>query len=350
MKETDVLLREDGVLTDLYNQINDESLRSDEKLKDTLIIIGNGFTISLLNGVEINSSKPLSNFQCKNIKIDCMSKMPGLESIIEEGKKIYPDNDFKVFEYLLNKYSEKQNYLCYMRRYIIYAYSKLYIEGLKHINYSEWKWTKWFKENKNRICGIYDLNYDLFLEDLLNFLNISYYRVSTISHQKHIYCKKLNYMIPIYKPHGSIDFDIYQNFTHMPEEGVWSTETNENQCCINGLYVMSEISRMELLKPRFEVDLIPPNSTNIYRNLSWIKQIYNQMSYDIKNIKNIICFGFSYSEFDQPEFEEILDKCNNKDIKIYDININENHNLAEYVTKKGFTYIFKNAMSYECNI
>ena len=30
MKETDVLLREDGVLTDLYNQINDESLRSDK--------------------------------------------------------------------------------------------------------------------------------------------------------------------------------------------------------------------------------------------------------------------------------------------------------------------------------
>ena len=32
MKETDVLLRADEVLTDLYNQINDESWGNDEKL------------------------------------------------------------------------------------------------------------------------------------------------------------------------------------------------------------------------------------------------------------------------------------------------------------------------------
>lgn len=319
-------------------------------MKDTLIVVGNGFTISLLNGVEINSSKPLSNFQCENIHIDCMSKMLGLENIIEEGKKIYPDDDFKVFEFLLNKYSEETKYLCYIRRYITYAYSKLYMEGLKHINYEEWEWTKWFKENKSRICGIYDLNYDLFLEDLLNFLNISYYRVSTISHKISKDFNILKHMIPIYKPHGSIDFDMAKNGTGITEESIWNMTTNKNQSCIDGFYFMSEVPREDMLKPRLEVDLIPPNSTNIYRNLSWIEQIYNQMSYDIKNIKNIICFGFSYSTFDQPEFKEILNNCINNNIRIYDININENHTLAEYVNKRGFTYIFKNAMLYDCNI
>lgn len=319
-------------------------------IKDTLIIVGNGFTASLLKRSGINSSKPLSNFGCTSIEIDCISKMPGLEKIIEEGKRKFQNDDFKIFEFLINKYSNENNLeddkLCFMRRYIAYAYAKLYKEGIQYINYDKWEWTEWFKKSKERICGIYDLNYDLFLEKLLKFLSISYYRVATLSEKisKDIYVSK--YMIPIYKPHGSIDFDAHNNFIEAPEDVIWSTITNRNQFSVDDFYHIGEVTENELLKPRVEVDLIPPNSTNVYRDLLWIKNIYKQIKFDIKDIKNIICFGFSYSVFDQAEFNEILGYCNNKDIKVYDINIKENNVLAEYIKKQGFKYIFKNADLY----
>lgn len=327
--------------------------RRKNMIKDTLIIIGNGFTISLLNGSGINSSKPLSNFGCKSIEIDCISKMSGLESIIEEGREKFPNDDFKVFEFLINKYSNENNLeydkLCFMRRYIAYAYSKLYIEGIQYINYSEWQWTEWFKKNKERICGIYNLNYDLFLEKLLKFLSIPHYRVATLSEKISKDIDVLKYMIPIYKPHGSIDFDAHKNFIQASEEVIWNTITNRNQFSVDNFYHIGEVHENELLKPRVEVDLIPPNSTNIYRDLLWIKNIYNQIKYDIKNIKNIICFGFSYSVFDQAEFNEILGYCSNKDIKLYDINIKENNELSEYIEKYGGKYVFKNTNLYNCD-
>lgn len=67
--------------------------------RDTLMIIGNGFTRNLLDESNldksnidksnIDSSKPLSNFNCKAIDLDssCLNKMLILKDIIDTEKK-----------------------------------------------------------------------------------------------------------------------------------------------------------------------------------------------------------------------------------------------------------------------
>lgn len=336
--------------------------------RDTLMIIGNGFTRNLLDESNldksnidksnIDSSKPLSNFNCKAIDLDssCLNKMLILKDIIDTEKKIYSDNDFECFENIINKYSKgpissPNRILCLLRRYLSFAYSKLFVQ-IKHneeIDFNDWKWYGWFQRNINRIGGVYNLNYDLFLEDMFKSLNIEYHRVATTEHIK-VLKHKINNSIPIFKPHGSIDFD----FKYEGDIG-WET-------CItdaNGLYdsdiegydkfAYTEIvNENELCKPRFEIDIIPPNSENFYIELPWIKNIYNELEIKMQDIINIICFGFSYSSYDRPEFNRLLDYCKSKNITVYDLNIDLNSQLQDEVSNRGFKYVFKRVSDEKC--
>src|SRR5690606_36665142 len=88
---------------------------------------------------------------------------------------------------------------CQVRRFLAISYSKLQQEIDKIDNF-DWRWLNWFKEHNNQIVFAISFNYDLLLENTLKDLNVLYFRTSTT---------EPNLGIPIFKPHGSIDFELY---------------------------------------------------------------------------------------------------------------------------------------------
>lgn len=310
--------------------------------RDTLVVIGNGFTCNLLKNSSknctLNSSKPLSNFNSNNINQECLKYIPELEKIIEEEKKISPDNDFECFESILNKYKDNQKLLCYLRRFIAFQYSKFFIEGKEYINFEDWQWTNWFNNNMNNIIGFYDLNYDLFLEAMLNKLDVKFHRVSTPEYIKVVSKGEEGKSIPIFKVHGSIDFDLDVDFICLGNAAsIWRSVTEFNTR--SGRYHIPHVDivgNKDLCSPRCQIDLIPPNSKNFYINVPWIDVMYRKLKYLLKDINKIVCFGFSYSPFDRPEFKMILDYCKNKDLIVYDLNRELNSDLRDEVINRQY--------------
>lgn len=326
--------------------------------KDIFFVIGNGFTANLLEKSNINSSKPLSNFNSSLIKNDFIKNMPLLIEVFNYEKSLNPDDDFKCFESIFKKqkykcYADYEKVCCQTRRFIAFAYTQFFVTARKLINFKEWKWTNWFQEYIDRISGIYSLNYDRFVEELLLYLKVPHYRMASSEYidlalsRNGLYFKA----IPIFKPHGSIDFDApLMNYN---EKSWWNITTD-----LNALY-WSEIPYVEtiplsynvceyenlLLRPRFQPDIIPPFCVNFYRDIPWVDYMYKRLKFFVSNISKLVCFGFSYSECDREEFNELLSYCNNKDLCIYDFNLSENEELKTAVENSGFKYIFHGVRS-----
>lgn len=157
-----------------------------------------------------------------------------------------------------------------------------------------WSWENWIKNHKDDIVGVFDLNYDLTLEFVLYKLGIKYYRISTSEERN-------GNGIPIFKPHGSCDFDV-SNISCPPEKRltniIWYNDTGflkivpENECEI----------------PRVEADIIIPYEKNTNLGLRWVDNRYVKLGNLIKHTDSCIIAGIRYMNADRPEINYCISR------------------------------------------
>jgi hypothetical protein len=309
----------------------------DNGKKNILLYIGNGFTLNYLDhfNIELNSSKPLAGFCTKNISYeDIFSYYNEIKDYLND-KNLEQDN-FKIIDHMLNSFSGDDALQCYFNRFLTIAYSKFQLELHKYNKINDWDITKWLHLNRNYISDIVSLNYDLHLENCLKEAGISYKRNFT---KEEPYL--LDRIVNVYKPHGSIDFDILNSIISCPDEMRWRTIITRKNVTMNGDTYQDIVGSDRWLLPRIQSDIIPPSQYNNLLDFSWIKQTYLKLSKDITKIDSIINIGFSYSKVDQKEYNHLIESIKSpKVIKVIDINRSENQELKDYLNRFGHEYKF----------
>lgn len=324
-----------------------------------LLILGNGFTIDFLN--QLN----------KLDELDVTDIFKNGENICwpENGKQgflsykycpnmwnlgIRPYNDkkvnYEIFEDIItcanmaNDIADKDiNDKIYLKAYkelLIYL-KFLFISFNKDFDFNEeeikdWGWYKFFKEIEQdktiESVTIATLNYDIFLELILNKLNIKY-NVEGFTSQKDV---KIN----IIKPHGSISF----KFKKMID--------------INSFAIKYELENLQSELYEYELDynfnyteefpiinaLLPPAGDSSRFKLKWAETLKNKIiefANTLEDKDDLVISGVSYWHVDRQELDKYLTNIS-ENVNVYLINPRPSNVLNAVLTT-----IFKNVIIYK---
>ena len=256
------------------------------------VIVGNGLGIDLFDylGIDMSTASPFSfDVPYKGGKL--FDELQYLRKWLEtKGDK----NDYDVIdEFIMNNpRDDRSEWIhCDLRRYLSMAYS--YVNGIILEKWKpDWKWQRWMNRRYSEIVEIVSFNYDLVLETMLKKSSLDFYRVGSLE-------EKTPKGLPIFKPHGSCDFDItgikinsniFKNFTYLNQSGLVKVVTDD-----------------ELYEPRTEADIVLPFEYSPQCDLSWIKDGYELTKKKAKEANRALIIGISYMECDRNEINSILE-------------------------------------------
>lgn len=269
-----------------------------------LLIIGNGLSIDLCQYLKlaIDPSSPFL-FGVPD-PFDSSKKLLDTLSRVKDMIKSYPNTrDFDIIQNFVKNYQksnqENQWKHCELRHYLSLAYSyanDIVLDRWK----KQWRWEVWMNRNYNRIVGVVSFNYDLVIEATLNKLSLKYYRIGSTEEDSPT-------GIPIFKPHGSCDFDISNRAISIPPESRLKNLTSLNQFIINGRGRVEIVLKEKLLEPRTEADIVLPLEFSPQTQLTWVQQGYETVRQIAKTVDTCIIVGISYQLCDRREINSIID-------------------------------------------
>jgi len=280
------------------------------------VLIGNGFTIDFVKPNGLNSSQPLNCFDNEYITYDdFIDYLPEVKAklIANQG-----GDHFRAIKEFREEYQYNNTAECQLRRFLAIAYSKLQIT-INELDMNQWKWFLWFKRNYFDLSFSVSFNYDLLFERVLRELNVKYYRTGTNEKKSRI---------PIFKPHGSIDFDLSRNSIFIGGD-LWSITT-----ALNDVEYLDIVSSEKWLEPRLEADIIPPLATNDHMNFQWYQEGLSIIKKKAKEISHFVIIGCSYCEVDRLEIDTIL-KSLKKGTKVILCNPHPIEELVERIQELG---------------
>ena len=216
----------------------------------------------------------------------------------------YPNTrDFDIIQNFVKNYQEdnqsNQWKHCELRHYLSLAYS--YANDIVLDQWKKhWRWEAWINENYSRIGGVVSFNYDLVIETILNRLSLKYHRIGSTEEDKPT-------GIPIFKPHGSCDFDISNRAIAMPPQVRLRNLTFLNEFIINGRGRVGIVPKEKLLEPRTEADIVLPLEFSPQTQLTWVRQGYETVRQIAETVDTCIVIGISYQPCDRQEIDSIID-------------------------------------------
>lgn len=307
------------------------------------LILGNGFTIDFLSHAAIKKpaitseidvlnlfthgdklkwpadSKPgfLSFKNCPHLwNIGARSHLKHesatelLERVVTSANvyslKSNPHIDEKTGNGFLHAYKELVSYLKYL---FIYYNEK--INEIPEI-ITDWAWADFFisleRNDEIEEVTIVTYNYDIWLERILNSLNISF--------DLPLLTENRRSKFKIFKPHGSIS---YHHKVTLPQESFEiNYRTFASDCAISDMLIDYE----NLFKHTPLHFIIPPAGDPGRANTNWAQALRNECITRIKNYTNqdiaIIC-GISYWHVDRAEIDNLLINLNS-DMDVIHIN------------------------------
>ncbi|PFZ73686.1 hypothetical protein COL72_08415 [Bacillus toyonensis] len=287
--------------------------------KKFALLVGNGFTVDFAIQHNLDSSSPLKNFDNLNVNYaEFIDYLPTLKNKLL-GQDI---SDFEAIKDYLLQHKTNSHEECELRRFLAIAYSHFQLQ-LNQYDMSNWKWVKWLQQNKLGLSCAISLNYDVVLENALTLIGASYSRIGTNERPG---------KIPVLKPHGSIDFDLSENFISCPIQERWGMMTN-----LNDAGLVNVIPKSDWLLPRIEADIIPPSINNIQRNLSWVNEMFNVYDSKAKKLDALVIVGSSYWDVDRAEIDFFLEKLPKTAI-VYIANPEPHKELIKKLSALGLTY------------
>ena len=287
-------------------------------------MVGNGFTRSYIDhcGININSSKPFDHkidcpFSPKKSLLDCLPELKRLRTSYENETDFGCARAGGFMEIIANNFTMNSRAHCNLRQYlalIYFDYSKKIASQWK----PNWIWENWIKNHSEDIVGVFDFNYDLTLEIVLSKLGIKYYRISTSEDKNGI-------GIPIFKPHGSCDFDVTGIGCHPKsrlKNYIWHNDTGN----------LKILPYHECEIPRVEADIIIPYEKNINLDLPWVDSGYVKLGNLIKQTDSCIIVGIRYIYADRPEINYCISQMQPNSLFYY-ISGNKNCELEKVIMK-----------------
>lgn len=275
------------------------------KDKNSILIIGNGLTIDLIESFKLNydSRRPFDwdifyqpEFSDKRVKF--FNDAITMNNYISKHKKsIKGIEDYEIIEGFLNglkshplEWSKAQQRLyIQFSNYFAIAYSHLQID-IDDVDITHWEYIEKFNKIKKSLIGIVSLNYDLLIERILTLIDEKYYRIGMDK----------NYGgLPLFKPHGSIDFD--------KALGSMNLDIEKGSLCFFNDFPFKSLDKDKWLVPRAEADIVLPTSYPLHTNISWVRKGYNWIQNNFHNAKKCYIFGLSYWSCDRPELNYMID-------------------------------------------
>lgn len=332
-----------------------ELYKDNYRNKNICLLVGNGFTTSFINSSNIkniNSAKPLTSFDCEEISYSSFDLVPQIKDELLPMANSFKNHydaiqkyisDCKDYSNIINNTQlsyqdimqieiEKTIKYCNLRRFLAMSYSFLQFkldEAFDDKRVNKWLWLNWF-ENVNNLKFVISFNYDLVLENTLNFLGMSFKRIGS--------CEERNSLgIPIIKPHGSIDFDLSKCLV-ANDNILWA---NAFDLCQTDS-VVDIVERRKLTRCRVQADIIPPLQENNHISLDWVKKGFEFISENASKIDVFIIAGFSYSEADRKEMNCFIDNIVDKSIEFIIVNPERVLELENYSINKGYKVTCKN--------
>ncbi|ADU31901.1 SIR2 family protein [Evansella cellulosilytica] len=290
-------------------------------MSNICLLIGNGFSIDFANHFGLNPSIPFSHFGQKQISYDALLKdLPSIRELFSLAKQ--DKDEYVAIEKFMesSEYNEQKD--CALRRFLSLSYARFQLEVDKY-DIQNWKWTRWFKNNKSEMRFAISFNYDLILEKAFKEATIPFYRTGTNEKRNGI---------PILKPHGSIDFDIDLHSVTSTTKEIQLKETTY----LNDVGYVLSIPREKWLTPRYEADIIPPHEENYQRHLRWVKNGIRQFLQRANNIDSLIIVGLSYSDADKKEINQYLERLK-KGTTVYVIDPHPNEALIHKINSLGLS-------------
>ncbi len=230
-----------------------------------------------------------------------------------------------IIKHINNNKNKEDPYilLTELQHFIAIAFST-FQQKFINCNLQNWYWTNWFLKHKDEIEFIISFNYDLVLENLLDYCNIDYQRIGVRNERSGKY---------IFKPHGSIDYEIIdQNnkkvYIHYPI----------NEAITRNNLPVKSLAVNNLLKPRKEVDIVLPDEHSKQINYCWVKPGYDYFKFNKIKFTHFYMLGHSYSKCDRPEVDFILDHLN-PDLALIILNPNPTEALISKVKNKFIFHI-----------
>jgi hypothetical protein len=279
-----------------------------------LFIAGNGLSIDLFQylGSPYNPSSPFL-FDVPHPLYGDKKLLDELTRVKEMIKAGSGKNDFVIIEDFINNYREDEEHLWRhgeLRQYLSLAYAHANADLLARWR-SGWRWEQWLNKNYSKLAGAVSFNYDLGLETTLSKLSLEYYRPGTPE-------EDTPKGIPIFKPHGSCDFDISNRAISMPLEARLKSLTR-----LNDAGIIEVVSKNKLSEPRTEADIVLPFEKSPQRHLRWIQRGEETIKKIAKTVDTCIIVGISYRSCDRQEIDSIINELP-RDIKIELVTPTEN--------------------------
>lgn len=307
-------------------------------MRDVFIILGNGFSIDFLNHLkqsECNAEQiALSNLfengelvpwpgdgtpgflsykHCPNLwtlgarpNLGAKETIDLIENIITCANALNnrPRNVDSIY---MKAYKELVTYL---KALFIFYNDKV---NVPNVNLEDWGWSKYLIKlnndpNINKV-HIVTLNYDIWLERILNKNNIDF-SIANFEEDKNII---------LYKPHGSISFShgvekVKDVFEISYEHDVLDGKLSEFTVKYDGLTVLNSINAM-----------VPPAGDSNRLDFAWANEIrksISEVSQSLKSDDELIICGTSYWHVDRLEIDRILTSINSdiSDVKVINPN------------------------------
>lgn len=300
--------------------------------RNTIFLMGNGFAIDFnkCKNMNINSSKPFSlSVPCKEPKIEnILNELPNLKNYISLKRSQGVKDDFEICHHLLldiiNSPNEKSLQWIHgeMRQYFSLTYSLMQI--IYDFNLNDWHYINKFKKIHDSLLGCISFNYDLLLERVLALNNIRYYRYGIANE---------NGIIPVFKPHGSIDFEAGPGTIDI--QPIISRFKNQTFLC--ECKPMISIDPYNYLVPRILADIVLPSEPSPQQRLSWVKGTYEWFKDISPYVKNFVIIGISYWICDRMEIDQLIDVLP-KSCTIHIINPCPPPCLIDKIEKKKINY------------
>jgi hypothetical protein len=177
------------------------------------------------------------------------------------------------------------------------------------------------QNNENLTCAI-SFNYNLVLENALKCSNISFSRIGT---------DEIPSGVSIYKPHGSIDFDL--SWISIPIESRWTSSIIKG----NDGGIVTVIPKENFHHPRVQADIVPPSVHNINLNLRGVNGLFSNFTEQASFLDKFLIVGSSYWEVDRPEINFFLERLPKKAI-VYIMNPEPNEALIEKIESLGLSW------------
>ena len=246
-------------------------------------------------------------FKCGKL----LDHLPYLRKLLEtRGDR----NDYDVIENFIKEYpkDDRSEWIhWHLRQYLSLAYAYFNRIILEKWN-PYWNWQRWMNLRYSEIVEIVFFNYDLVLETMLKKSSLDFYRVGSLE-------EKMPKGVPIFKPHGSCDFDIREGAIKISDP--FKSLTN-----LNDAGSVKVVKDEELCEPRTEADIVLPFESSPQLHLSWIRHGYELTKEKSKEANRLLIIGISYMQCDRKEINLILENLQ-RDILIQYVSPSENSEL-----------------------